>query len=174
MSDRTPDPPLPEHCTKELLVLCCGNPLFGDDGFGPAVAQRLLHEGGIPEHVGVIDAGTSVRELLFDLLLGTARLRRVVLVDAIDAGRVPGEILELGLDQLPRGGALGLSSHHPPTATLLHQLHDSVGVQVDVIACQVSSFSEELREGLSPPVGDAVGRAVAAIARRFFAGRGGP
>ncbi|MGQ9582191.1 MAG: hydrogenase maturation protease [Thermoplasmatota archaeon] len=35
---------LPEYCTARVLVLGCGNPLVGDDGFGPAVAERLLSE----------------------------------------------------------------------------------------------------------------------------------
>ena len=40
---------LPDHCAKEVVVLCCGNILFGDDGFGPAVADRINASETVPE-----------------------------------------------------------------------------------------------------------------------------
>ena len=36
---------LPQYCTAGVLVLGAGNPLVGDDGFGPAVAELLLKQG---------------------------------------------------------------------------------------------------------------------------------
>ena len=45
----------------DCLVLGCGNPLIGDDGFGPAVIQQLEEAYAIPESVACIDVGTSVR-----------------------------------------------------------------------------------------------------------------
>ena len=30
-----------EYLTKENLILGCGNPLFGDDGFGPEFIRKL-------------------------------------------------------------------------------------------------------------------------------------
>ena len=47
---------LPDHCAKDVVVLCCGNVLLGDDGFGPAVAEKLNAINNIPEWAVVIDA----------------------------------------------------------------------------------------------------------------------
>ncbi len=78
---------------KDCLVLGCGNPLFGDDGFGPAVVDHLHACCEIPVHVGCLDVGTAISGLLFDLLLSDRKPRRLVLVDAIDLqGKQPGEI----------------------------------------------------------------------------------
>ena len=49
MTRPTMDEILPDHCAKEVVVLCCGNVLFGDDGFGPAVADRINASETVPE-----------------------------------------------------------------------------------------------------------------------------
>jgi coenzyme F420 hydrogenase subunit delta len=159
---------LPEHCGKRIVVLCCGNVLFGDDGFGPAVAQRVQREARIPDDVAVIDAGSSVRELLFDLVIAPPRPERVVLVDAVDLNREAGTILEIDLETLPAGEASGFSSHHPPTGALLRRLRDETGVDVVILTCQVRSFPEQVEEGLSPPVAAAVPRMATMIIERFL------
>ena len=71
MTRPTMDEILPDHCAKEVVVLCCGNILFGDDGFGPAVADRINASETVPEWAVVIDAGTAVRELLFDMIISS-------------------------------------------------------------------------------------------------------
>ena len=58
---------------KSTVILGCGNWLCGDDGFGPAVAQRLERDFEIPPDVHVLNAGTSVREILFDIALSGRR-----------------------------------------------------------------------------------------------------
>jgi coenzyme F420 hydrogenase subunit delta len=32
---------MPEYRDKPIIIFGCGNILFGDDGFGPAVAEEL-------------------------------------------------------------------------------------------------------------------------------------
>ncbi len=44
------------YWNKEILILGCGNVLFGDDGFGPAVAEHLLKNFEIPSKACVINA----------------------------------------------------------------------------------------------------------------------
>ena len=126
-----------EAMHKEIVVLGCGNILFGDDGFGSSVAERLEKCGVLPENVSVIDAGTSVREILFDLILSEQRPRKVIVIDAVDAKRRPGEVFRIDLDELPKNKIDDFTLHEMPTSNLLRELRDLCHVEVDIIAGQV-------------------------------------
>jgi len=159
---------LPDHCAKDVVILCCGNILFGDDGFGPVVAERLNAEGDIPPWAVVIDAGTAVRELLFDMVLSERRPRLVVVVDAVDLEREPGEVFEIPLASIPRVQVSEFSLHQAPTSNLLQELQEAGDVRVAVIVCQVTGIPEEMTEGLSPEVAAAVDRAAQLVRHRFL------
>ena len=68
-------------------VIGIGNPLRGDDGIGPAVAEMLKHER-LPNTVEVIDGGEAGLGLV-GLMEDAAR---VVLVDAAKMGIEPGAL----------------------------------------------------------------------------------
>ena len=153
------DDVLPAHCVCETLVVGCGNVLFGDDGFGPAVARRLGEVPEAPPGMCAIDVGTSVREVLFDVLVGPARPRRVVVVDAVDMGREPGEVWSIAAGELPEIKLDDFSMHQVPTSNLLRELNDLAGVDVTCVVGQVSGFPPEVRPGLSAPVQLGVERA---------------
>jgi len=179
---------LPDHCAKDVVVLCCGNVLFGDDGFGPAVAERINRIFTVPDWAVVIDAGTGVRELLFDMVLSERRPRWVVIVDAVDLrvhavnavdlpigeedaldlGREPGEVFEIPLDQIPRVQVSEFSIHQAPTSNLLQELQEVGDVRVVVIACQVTEIPGEMTEEMSPAMNAAVEQAAGMIADRFL------
>ena len=74
-------PPKPD-----TLVLGLGNPLRGDDGIGPAVI-KWLQARDLPSGVVAIDGGMRGLELVLTL----ADYRRVLIVDAAEIGRAPGE-----------------------------------------------------------------------------------
>ena len=156
--DRT-DEALPEHCVCETLVLGCGNDLFGDDGFGPAVARRLCEMPNAPRGVCTLDVGTSVREILFDVLLGPVRPERILVVDAVDFGRKPGDVWSMGPAELPEIKLDDFSMHQMPTSNLLRELSELAGVDVTCVVGQVSAFPPEVQPGLSAPVRRAVDRA---------------
>ena len=158
---------LPDHCAKDVVVLCCGNVLRGDDGLGPAVAARL-NAGPIPEWAAVIDAGTGVRELLFDMILSDRRPRLVVVVDAVDLDREPGSVFEIALERIPRVEVSEFSVHQAPTSNLLRQLEEAGDVRVAVIVCQVAALPEEMTDVMSPAVEAAIERAARTIADRFL------
>ena len=80
--------PSTEPIYKDVVVLGCGNILFGDDGFGTQVAEHLEREDLIPSHVSVINAGTGVREILFDLVISNRRPKKVIIIDAVDSNLV--------------------------------------------------------------------------------------
>ncbi len=159
---------LPEFCSKPTLVLGCGNVLFGDDGFGCAVADHLISSHLVPENVCVLDAGTGVRKLLFTLCLSPMRPRRLLIVDAIDAARPAGELFEIDPARIPPVKLDDFSMHQLPTSNLLRELQESCGVEVRVLACQTGPLPQEICPGLSPPVAAAVPRAAEWLAHTYF------
>ncbi|HXY04462.1 MAG TPA: hydrogenase maturation protease [Terriglobales bacterium] len=159
---------LPDFCSKPTLVLGCGNTLFGDDGFGCAVIDYVEAHYPVPEAVCLLDVGTGVRKLLFTLCLSPVRPKRVIILDAIDAGRTAGEIFEIDLAQIPRTKLDDFSLHQLPTSNLLRELQESCGVKVRVLACQTGPLPDEIREGLSEPVSKAVPKAAEWLMRQQF------
>jgi coenzyme F420 hydrogenase subunit delta len=158
----------PQWYDKSVLILGCGNRLIGDDGFGPAVAQLLLSEFAVPNNVCVFDAGTSVRQILFDTALSDKKPTKIVIVDAMDCGRKPGELFRLDIDSLPKIKLDDFSMHQIPTSNLLRELRDLCGVEVVIVACQVANPSEEVNPGLSAPVEKAVQNAAEILALEHF------
>jgi coenzyme F420 hydrogenase subunit delta len=152
-----------QYWNADILVIGCGNILFGDDGFGPAVAERLQGCRDLPPNTCVVNAGLAVRDLLFTIALCQSRPGLIVLVDAVDLGCPPGEILERDVDDLPRVPTAALSMHLHPTAALLRELRDGCGVAVKVVSAQVRRVPAEVSPGLSDPVRRAVPAAVQTI-----------
>lgn len=91
-----------DYWNREILVLGCGNILFGDDGFGPAVVEYLQRHYDIPPDACVMDAGLGVRDMLLTIALSEKRPRTIVIVDAIDEGRPPGEVCERRISDIPQ------------------------------------------------------------------------
>ena len=144
------------YWNKEILVLGCGNVLFGDDGFGPAVVEYLQKNFVIPPKVGVINAGTSVRDILFNIILVKQRPQKIFIVDAIDACRTPGEVFELDIDEIPETKIDDFSMHQFPTSNLLKELKDMCNVDVTVITVQIQNIPDEVSPGLTKVVKDSI------------------
>jgi coenzyme F420 hydrogenase subunit delta len=153
----------PDYCRCDTLVLGCGNELFGDDGFGPAVARRLADSQDTPRSVVALDVGTSVRQVLFNVVLSPYRPRRIVVVDAVDQGRRPGEVWTMKARDLPQVKCDDFSMHQLPTSNLLRELDELGGVEVTCVVAQVSPLPPEVRPGLSAPIRRAVPLAVEMI-----------
>ncbi len=73
----------------DVLVACFGNVLRGDDGFGAAVAQRLLTKE-LPSGVRVLEVGIGGIHFVQELMGGVDLL---VVVDAVDVGRHAGAVI---------------------------------------------------------------------------------
>ncbi len=149
-----------ELFTKPILIFGCGNILIGDDGFGPAVVEHLLENFELPEQVAAVDAGTSVRELLFDLALMSERPKHIIIVDSVlDSPLQPGEIFEMDVSGIPSIKVNDFSLHLFPSVNLLKELQEGAGVNVRVLAVQVGKVPDRVEPGLSEPVRAAVPRA---------------
>ncbi len=155
-----------DYWNKKILILGCGNILFNDDGFGPAVIEYLRDNYRIPADVSLIDAGTAVRKILFDIVIGDERPEEIIIVDAIDAGRTAGEIFEVSIDDLPENKIDDFSMHQLPTSNLLKELKESTGVKVIIITCQIKNIPEMVRMGLSGVLVDSIPRACDIIMKR--------
>jgi len=143
---------LPLWAGARSIILGCGNILLGDDGFGPGVARYIEENLDIPPDICVLDVGTTVRKILFNLVLGD-KPERLVIVDAIDRGRNPGEVFEVPLDDLgPILRSDDYVSHLGPTSNLLFDLRNERGIEIRILACQVSETAEYLGTPLTPAV----------------------
>ena len=147
---------IPDIPDKNVLVFGCGNILFSDDGFGPRVAEELLKNYQLPENVGVINVGTSIRNILFDIALSEKKPEKIIIIDAIDAGKTPGEIFELPIDEIPEKKIDDFSMHQLPTSNLLKELKDLCKVDVIIIACQVENIPTEVSTTISKKLIDAI------------------
>ena len=164
---------LPDFCRKPTLILGCGNILFGDDGFGCAVVEYLESNAPVPDDVCLADAGTGVRKLLFTLCLSPTRPRRLLVVDAFDVGRAPGELFDIDPADIPSIKMDDFSMHQLPTSNLLRELQQQCGMEVRVLACQTAQLPDEVSPGLSEAVRQAVPRAAERITAEYYpAGKG--
>ena len=141
---------------KEIVILGCGNILFGDDGFGSSVAENLQNNSQLPKNASVINAGTSVRGILFDLTLSEQKPRRIIVVDAVDVKRRPGEIFTLRAMELPKNKTDDFTLHEMPTSNLLKELEDFCHVEVTIVAGQVESIPDVVKPGLSSALSESV------------------
>lgn len=159
----------PDYYTKDRLVLGCGNILFGDDGFGPAVAEHLTSNYKIPHNTSVLNLGLATRGFIFDILLADEKPKCIVIVDAMTYnGRKPGDIFEVPLDNLVKEKVDDFSFHQGPTSNLLKELRDLCGVEVVIIACQPAHIPSEINHGLSEPVQQAVVKASEMIYTKYL------
>ena len=147
---------IPDYCTKPIIILGCGNILFGDDGFGPEVVEYLKNNYSIPENVEVINAGCSVRNILFDIILTEKKPEKLIIIDAFDTGRVPGEFFEIPIENIPENKIDDFSMHQLPTSNLLKELKFLCNVFVKVYACQPENIPECVSTGLSKRLNDLI------------------
>jgi coenzyme F420 hydrogenase subunit delta len=156
---------LPEYCSKPTLILGCGNILLGDDGFGPAVIARLKDSHRLPEDVALVDAGTGVVDILFDISLSDTRPRRIVLIDTMARNLPPGTISFLPLEEIKPREIRTFSQHNIPTSRLLKELQELSGVEVTILTFEPEHIPEEVQPGLSPKAQAAVLEACEALAK---------
>jgi coenzyme F420 hydrogenase subunit delta len=159
---------------KSVVIFGCGNILFGDDGFGPAVVKELQENYILPGDVLALDVGTSIRDILFDILLSEKKPERLIIVDAVDRpGKAPGELFELPVEEIPPQKTADFSLHQFPTVNMLQELKDQTGVKVAILAAQIQELPDEIRPGLSERLQEAVKEAAVRLAAMVHGARRG-
>lgn len=101
--------------TERIVVLGLGNILYGDEGFGVRVAERLHSRHVFPDAVEIVDAGT----LGHALLPFVERADRLLLLDAVDLALAPGTLVVR--DGVPAwlGGSGKVSPHQSSFSEVL-------------------------------------------------------
>jgi coenzyme F420 hydrogenase subunit delta len=142
---------------KPTLIFGCGNILFGDDGFGPAVINHLQKNYALPEDVLAADMGTSIRNYLFDITLSEKKPQKIIIVDAADQpGRRPGEVFEIQVKDIPQKKTADFSLHQFPTVNMLQELKDHTQIDVIVLVAQTEHVPDEIQPGLSETMQSAI------------------
>ena len=159
---------VPVYCRKKILIAGVGNILFGDDGFGPEVIDYLKNHYNIPENICLVDTGTGIRKILFTITLSEIRPKVIVVIDAVDKGKKPGEIFDILLDELPVEKTDDFSIHQVPSSNLLKELQDFCNVKVIIKVCQIKEIPETIQSGLSDPLKKAVPLLAKEIAEEYF------
>jgi hydrogenase 3 maturation protease len=112
---------------RNVIILGVGDPMRGDDGFGPALVKRLQNKlqatlidaGDVPEnYLGLIDASPS---------------DTIIVVNAADIGGKPGEAALLQTGQLDTAT---LTTHNPGLRLFAKVLRSTTRAEVVVLAVQ--------------------------------------
>jgi hydrogenase maturation protease len=144
------------------LVLALGNPLLGDEGVGLRALQALASAADLSPSVELLDGGTAGLSLV-------PRLRaadRVLILDAISAGRPPGTVMQLDGEELRREGYAKMSPHQIGLEDILSASRLAVGPE-EVVVLGVEPESLGLGVGLSASVENALGALVSAALRQL-------
>jgi hydrogenase maturation protease len=91
----------------KTLILGIGNILLGDEGIGVWVVESLRRCYQFPSSATVLEGGT----LGLDLLPQLQDVSRLLVVDAVQLGGEPGEIVRLEGDDVPRAIDVKVSPH---------------------------------------------------------------
>ncbi|MEJ2634985.1 MAG: HyaD/HybD family hydrogenase maturation endopeptidase [Calditrichia bacterium] len=89
-----------------IAVIGIGNPLLGDDGFGVETVRRLKESGELPD-IEILDGGSIGLYLLPYL----ADKTHIIIVDIVQSGKQPGQMIRLKADRVPTGVFMKLSEH---------------------------------------------------------------
>lgn len=134
------------------LILGLGNPLRGDDGVGARIVEELTRRD-LPKEVTALDGGTGG----LDLLRLLERWERVVIVDAADVGREPGQYIRFTPDQVRLAGASSTLSLHNAGLSEVLALADALDLDLpEMVIFGVQPAEIGWKEGLSPAVATAL------------------
>jgi hydrogenase maturation protease len=136
---------------KRKVVLGLGNLLEQDEGFGVRVVQALEMELGRELRqagVELVDGGT----LGLNLLPLVEDCSHLLVLDAVEAGAVPGTLVELAKEQIPLFSGIKLSQHQVTFQEVLALagLRGNLPAQVYLIGVQPAVIASGL--DLSDPV----------------------
>jgi coenzyme F420 hydrogenase subunit delta len=143
---------------SEIVIAGCGNPLFADDGFGPAVVEEL-EKLTLPDNVTIIDAGLGGPHFIFTLLDPDVT-KKLVIIDIADFGAEPGSIAKFRVEDLPPGTYR--DAHSWDLTEPLHRIKDRI--EVTVVGCQPKRVTDpEMEIGLSDEIVKAIPKAVQVV-----------
>jgi hydrogenase maturation protease len=144
----------------KTLVVGLGNLVHRDDGVGVHAIVALRGDRRIPSEVGLLDGGTQGLGLLHHL----SGIRRLLVIDAIDAGEPAGTLLHFEGKAL-RGLPGKASVHQLGFSDLMIALQLLDDSPEEVIVLGIQPGSTEWGVELSPPVASALPALVGLVLR---------
>jgi coenzyme F420 hydrogenase subunit delta len=140
---------------SEIVIAGCGNPLFADDGFGPAVIEEM-QKLQLPDNVTIIDAGLGGPHFIFTLL-DPEVTKHLIIIDIADFGAEPGKIIKLKPEDLPPGAYR--DAHSWDLSEPLQRIKDQI--DITIIGCQPKRVtSPEFEIGLSDEILEAIPKTI--------------
>lgn len=137
---------------EKITILGIGNTLYADEGVGIHLLPKLQETLSDVENIEYIDGSTEGMQLLGPVE-GTDAL---IVIDAIDAGKAPGEVITVEKDQIPSFNGIKMSVHQigfqevVSAAGLRDRLPERmvlIGIQPDSLELG-SELSETVRQKL--------------------------
>ena len=140
------EPNLKSHLKGKVAILGFGNRLWGDDGAGSVLAERLRAAN---PKAAVFDAGMVPENYLEKV--AAAKPDTVLLIDAADFGGEPGEWRIFSGEDL---AFTGLSTHAGSPRMLAAYLEQRTGAKVKLLAIQPLDIEEgaELSRAVSTSI----------------------
>jgi coenzyme F420 hydrogenase subunit delta len=139
----------------KIVIAGCGNPLFADDGFGPAVVEELKKVP-LPDFIKVVDAGLGGPHFIFTLL-DPANTENLIVIDIADFGAEPGTINKFRVEDLPPGSYR--DAHSWDLTEPLGRIKDDI--DITIIGCQPGHVTApDFEIGLSEAVTSAIPKTV--------------
>ncbi len=143
------------NCPPPVLVLGVGNILLSDEGAGIRVIEELQKDT-LPEGVEVVDGATRAMELV-DIMRSR---RKVIIVDAVDAGSDPGAVFRFGPAQLAELRQMSVSVHDIGVHEAISMLRLTGDLPEDITFYGIQPGSLALHEGLTPEVAAAAEKVI--------------
>jgi len=143
--------------SAKTVVLGLGNVLHGDDGAGAQTINRLRKDARIPRDASLIEGGTLGLELL-PYIWDCSRL---IVIDAVDVGEIPGTVVRMEgeeLNSLPGNSSV----HQLGVSDLLVALRVLGEKPPSVVLLGVQPANTDWSTELSPAVAAAMDSLVAA------------
>lgn len=156
------EPSGPAPAFFPTLLIGTGSPLMGDDGLGLAALERLRERWRFEPPVELMDGGTWGMNLLPFI----EAAERVLILDAVDAGREAGELVMLEREALPCFFTTKLSPHQIDLREVLAlaELRGTLPEDTVVIGLQpgrvemATELGPRIRERVEELVSAAIGR----------------
>lgn len=130
------------------VVLGIGNTLMSDEGLGVHAVEALRRAYVLPSEVQLIDGGTSGMELLGEI----AGADLLVVVDAVNAGKRPGEPVRLSGAEVPVFFRSKLSPHQIGLSDVLASLEFAGESPRETVLLGLQPGSMELGLEMTPAV----------------------
>jgi hydrogenase maturation protease len=129
-----------------IKVIGFGNIFMSDDGLGIEVINRLRKRK-IPAEL--IDGGTSAA----DLIIFSKNSKKMIIVDAVDAGQKQGEVIRFGAGEIARfRGRLKSYSLHDFDLSQAIAIIQKMKIVVDIVVIGIKPQKTGFGRGLSPEI----------------------